>query len=40
LIDPSNSAVGISYTKLALANPDCLVHLYDIAQMTRNKGDS
>lgn len=39
LIDPSNSAAGISYTKLALANPDCLVHLYDIAKMTKTKKD-
>jgi hypothetical protein len=39
LIDPSNSAAGISYTKLALANPNCLVHLYDIAKMTKTKKD-
>lgn len=39
LLDPSNSAAGISYTKLAQANPNCLVHLYDIEAMTKTKKD-
>ena len=29
----------ISYTKLAKANPDCYVHLYDIPKMTKRKKD-
>jgi hypothetical protein len=29
----------ISPTKLAIANPDCYVHMYDMARMTLNKKD-
>lgn len=40
LVNPTDSSDGISYAKLSLANPNCLVHLYDIEAMTKTKKDT